>query len=320
MTPQEDSQQNVHAFFRGPLNRPEVIAHRGGGGEWPGETLFAFERALDAGADVLEMDAHATSDGHIVLMHNKTVEHTTDGRGKIKELTLAQIKELDAGYRWTADGFTFPFRSKPGPVPDDLRVATLEEVFERFKGRRTAVRLNVEIKQKSPSIAKRLYELIVKHGMEERVLVACGPGGPAREFREIAKGRVATSATVWEMIKFRWLKHIFGGKVEGLGYEAIQTSSTAFLLEVIFLTPEKPRRLAFITRGYLETARRFGLPVHGWTVNHPDEMARLTHLGVDGIITDYPTALVALLGRKRSDGEQQPAHSFQLKAAEGQLE
>jgi glycerophosphoryl diester phosphodiesterase len=297
MTPQEDSEESVPAFFRGASNRPEVIAHRGGGGEWPGETLFAFERALEAGADVLEMDAHSTRDGRLVLLHNKTLEQTTNGRGKVKEHTWDEIKNLDAGYRWTADGATFPFRTEPGrEVPPELRIARLEDVFERFKDRRPPVRMNVEIKQTSPSIAKALYDLIVKHGVEDSVLVACGRGGPMREFREVAKGRVATSATVWEMIKFRWLKHVFGGRVEGLGYEAIQTSSTAFMLELVFVT-KRPFRLPFITRKYLETARRFPVPVHGWTVNHPDEMARLIHLGVDGIITDYPSALLALLGR-----------------------
>jgi glycerophosphoryl diester phosphodiesterase len=299
MTSQGESERLVPPFFGGAANRPEVIAHRGGAGEWPGETVFAFERALAAGADVLEVDVHATRDGHLVLMHNKTLDHTTNGTGRIKKLGWDYIKTLDAGYRWTADGHTHPFRTAPGEVPEELRVPRLDDVLRRFKDRRPPVRLIVEIKQTSPSIAAPLDALIREHGMADRVLVASGRGRPLREFRALqpknVEDAIPTSASVFELLKFRTLNHILGLKSRALGYEALELAATAFVLDSLLPLV----RLPFITRRYCETAHGepFRLPVHAWTVNHPAEMERLIHLRVDGIITDYPSALLALLGR-----------------------
>src|SRR5687768_7270125 len=81
------------------VTRPLVIAHQGGDGVWPGDTMYAFEKAVEIGADVLEMDAHITKDGQIVLMHDEAVDRTTDGTGLIENLTLAEIKQLDAAYK-----------------------------------------------------------------------------------------------------------------------------------------------------------------------------------------------------------------------------
>ena len=86
-----------------------VIAHQGGDGVWPGDTMYAFEKAVEIGADVLEMDAHITKDGRIVLMHDEKVDRTTDGTGLIEDMTLDELKQLDAAYKWSNDdGQTFP--------------------------------------------------------------------------------------------------------------------------------------------------------------------------------------------------------------------
>jgi glycerophosphoryl diester phosphodiesterase len=81
------------------ISRPLVIAHQGGDGVWPGDTMYAFEMAVEIGADVLEMDAHITQDGQIVLMHDETVDDTTEGTGLIEDMTLAELKQLDAAYK-----------------------------------------------------------------------------------------------------------------------------------------------------------------------------------------------------------------------------
>src|SRR5215208_3873072 len=108
------------------ISRPLVIAHQGGDGIWPGDTMYAFEKAVEIGADVLEMDAHITKDRQIVLMHDEEVDRTTDGTGLIEDLTLAELKELDAAYRWSNDDDkTFPYRGK------GIQVPALEELFER---------------------------------------------------------------------------------------------------------------------------------------------------------------------------------------------
>ena len=102
-----------YLYYSGSLKYPLVIAHQGGDGLWPGNTLFAYQNAAKLGVDVLEMDIHITKDGKLVLMHDETVDRTTDGTGEIESMTLAELKQLDAGYSWTPDeGKTFPFRGQ----------------------------------------------------------------------------------------------------------------------------------------------------------------------------------------------------------------
>ena len=143
-------------------------------GQWPAETIFAFDQAKKLGADVLEFDIHSTKDGHLVLMHNATVNETTNGRGRINQMLLKDVKKLDAGYRWTAnDGRTFPFRGK------NIEVPTLEEVFKEFKNQR----MNIEIKQSEPSIVAPLCTLIEKHDMIDKVLIASFSNKDLESFR-----------------------------------------------------------------------------------------------------------------------------------------
>src|SRR5918911_2413731 len=85
-----------HKYFQRDAGRPLAIAHRGGAGLWPENTLYAFERASALGVDVIETDVHATRDGELVIFHDDGVERTTDGSGRVSSLTLAELKRLDA--------------------------------------------------------------------------------------------------------------------------------------------------------------------------------------------------------------------------------
>ena len=137
-----------HPFFAAAKNHPEVIAHRGGAGEWPAETKFACEQAVKVGVDVLELDVHLTKDRHLVLMHNETVDATTNGHGLIRNFTLARLKKLDAGYRWTADGGkTFPVSKKEDHGSDlegDLRSVSADAYEHRDEVVSSIARENVE--------------------------------------------------------------------------------------------------------------------------------------------------------------------------------
>jgi glycerophosphoryl diester phosphodiesterase len=250
--------------------RTEVIAHRGGGGEWPGETLYAFDHAERAGADVLEMDLHSTADGELVLMHNSTVDQTTNGTGKITELTLSQIKALDAGYRWSADGKSFPFRSHD-PL---ITVATLREVFENF----SHMRLNIEIKQKEPSIVRPFCDLIREFQMTDKVLVASFWDSAMDEFRATCPD-VATSASTPEAIEFFAFHNIAPSYRPAT--DAIQVRAEFAHLQIV--TPD-----------LVGDAHSLDLAIHAWTVNDPAEMQRLISVGADGIITDYPSTMLSL--------------------------
>src|SRR5215213_3619479 len=145
-----------------PKNWPVNFAHRGGAGIAPENTLEAFREGLRVGAGVLELDVHTTADGHIVVMHDPAVDRTTQGTGPVREMTLAELKRLDAGYRFTRDeGGTFPHRG------EGIRIPTLEEVYDEF----TEVPINVEIKGERPGIEEVVWRIIASAGAEERTLV-----------------------------------------------------------------------------------------------------------------------------------------------------
>ncbi|MGB7922991.1 MAG: glycerophosphodiester phosphodiesterase [Pyrinomonadaceae bacterium] len=257
-------------FFKKSTQSPEVIAHRGGGGHWPEETIYAFKQALDAGVDVLEMDVHQTSDDVLVLMHNPTIDQTTDGTGSIKELKYdPDIKRLNAAARW------------PSLKDEGITVPTLREVFEEFQNQ--DVRINIEIKQKEPSLVAPFCKMLRDYEMTDRVLVASGWNSVLHEFRRECP-EVATSASVLEIAEFQALDRVFNWDYRP-NTDALQWHSKLLL--------------PIITKRFVDKAHSLNLKVHAWTVNEPQEMERVRALGVDGIITDYPQTLLQLLGRMK---------------------
>lgn len=268
----------AHPFFH-DAPRVQVIAHQGGDGLWPSNTLYAFERALDLGVDVLEMDVHASQDGVIVLSHDETVERLTDGTGLIKEMTLAEIKELDAAYDWTpddvppADG-VYPYRGQGITIP------TLEEVFAAFP---TTTRMNIELKQQEPSIVAPFCNLLRQYGKEDEVLVASFHPDVMVAFRRECP-EVATSATEREILPFYILNQVLLSAV-------YRPSAHAFQV------PEYSAGRHVVTERFVQGAHAHNVQVHVWTVDEPEVMARLVALGVDGIITDRPDRLLELLER-----------------------
>jgi glycerophosphoryl diester phosphodiesterase len=263
-----------HPYFALSGRRPLVIAHRGGGGLWPENTLYAFERAANLGVDVIEIDVRLTSDGELVVMHDATVERTTDGQGSVAELTLIELQRLDAGHRWSADGGqSFPLRGR------GLRAPTLREVFERLP----RTRFIIEPKDGSSASVKRLCALILERGMGERALVGSFRHGALDEFRRACPG-VATSASAWEASQFLAL------------YRAGLASSYSPAMQALQL-PERAGAERVLTRGLIEAAHGRQLEVHAWTINDNADMRRLLDAGVDGIMTDYPDRLLELTAR-----------------------
>ena len=251
-----------------------VIAHQGGEELRPSNTMAAFQHTVDLGVDVLEMDVHGAKDGVLILMHDDTVDRTTDGAGAIKEMTLAEIKQLDAGYYWSADdGQTYPYRGQGIGVP------TLEELFVAFPNRR----MNIEIKQREPSIVESFCRLLTEYGMSDKVLVASFHPETMTEFRQNCPG-VATSMTESEIRLFFGLNLAFLGRLFDPPGEAFQV-------------PEYSGDTHVVTERFVRGAQRRHIVVHVWTVNDPVDMQRFIDMGVDGIITDRPDLLLALLGR-----------------------
>jgi glycerophosphoryl diester phosphodiesterase len=254
--------------------RPLVIAHRGGAGLWPENTLYAFEQAANLGVDIIEIDVRSTSDGTLVVMHDATLERTTDGAGHISEVSLAQLKRYDAGYRWSADGGkSFPMRGRGLVVP------TLEEVFTALP----EMRFNIEPKQDAPSITEPLCNLIRKRGMADRVVVASFSHAIMGEFRQTCP-EVATSATPLEVSRFLAMQKAGLDGAYSPPMQALQV-------------PEYIGGLRVLTRAFVEAAHGRNLQVHAWTVNDAQDMRRLIDLGVDGLMTDYPDRLMQLLAQ-----------------------
>jgi len=163
-----------------PKNWPVNIAHRGGAEIAPENTLEGFREGLSVGAGALELDVHTTADGHVVVIHDATVDRTTQSTGAFREMTLAEIKRLDAGYRFTPDGGeTFPYRG------EGIRIPTLEEVYDEF----VEGPINVEIKGERPGIEEAVWQVIEEAGARERTLVVSERHLPSAAFvRRLAAG------------------------------------------------------------------------------------------------------------------------------------
>jgi glycerophosphoryl diester phosphodiesterase len=261
-------------LFLAPLPVPLVIAHQGGDGLRPGNTLAAFENAVRLRVDMLEMDVQSSADGVLVLMHDSTVDRTTDGSGAVAGFSLAELQQLDAGYDWSLDGGqSNPFRGT------DVRVPTLQEVLTAFPD----MRMIIEIKQEAPALGMPLCTLLAAHNMQQKVLVAAFSAIAIADFRK-ACPQVATGASQREVATFYLLNLVFVGAAYSPPFSALQV-------------PERRSGLQLITPSFTSTAHLKQLHVHVWTVNETDDMRRMMDAGVDGIITDYPDRLLALLNR-----------------------
>jgi glycerophosphoryl diester phosphodiesterase len=257
------------------IQRPLVIAHQGGDGIWPGDTMYAFEKAVEIGADVLEMDAHITKDRQIVLMHDEQVDRTTDGTGLIENSSLAKLKELDAAYRWSNDDDkTFPYRGKGVQVP------TLEELFERFP----QMRYVIEIKLTQNPIDKPLCELIRKYNMQNQVMVASFHDEAMQTFRETCP-EIATSAARTEVRNFVLLGKLFLSGLIVPHYQSIQPP----------YDPKESLNIPIMTQGFIREAHAKNIKVEPWTVDDPELMKQYIEWGVDGVMTDRPDIMIEVL-------------------------
>lgn len=256
----------VSIYFDAP--RPMVIAHQGGDGLRPSNTLLAFQHAVDLGVHVLEMDVHRTADGALVLMHDATVDRTTDGSGPLAEMTLEAVKRLDAAYHWPYRGEAPPYRGR------GVRVPTLAEVVNRFP----EMRYNVEIKSDSAAAGRAVCEELGRLEATERVLVASFHDTAMDAFRGACPS-VPTSAQESDI---RWFYLLYRIGVAGWA------KPTAAAFQV----PTHSGGYDLSERTFLDAARENGLHVDYWTINDPNVMRQLIERGADGIITDRPDLLI----------------------------
>ncbi|HEX5724941.1 MAG TPA: glycerophosphodiester phosphodiesterase [Longimicrobiaceae bacterium] len=255
-----------HRYLAGA---PLLIAHRGGSALAPENTLLAFRRALEWwGADLLEIDVQPTRDGEAVVIHDETVDRTTDGSGPVSAFTVDELRRLDAGHRFTPDGgATFPCRGGAA------RLSTLREVLAALP----RARVNVEIKDGRAQPA--VWDTIHEAGAQHRVLVAAGKRANRSRFGAYAG---PTSASGEELYAF-YLHHLLHATpLHAPGVDAFQL-------------PERHGGRRVLSPRLVREAHARNVAVHVWTVDEESDMRRLLGWEVDGIITDRPDRLARVL-------------------------
>ncbi len=249
----------------------DVHAHRGGAGLAPENTLAAFRNALVMGVDALEMDLHVSADGEIVVIHDPTVDRTTNGRGFVRTMSLADLQRLDAGSRFNA-------RFAGERIPALRQV--LDTVRASGDGR---VRLNIETKYEAdvPSppadFEERVLRVIREAGMSDRVIIQ------SFHYPSLARVKALDPAVLTAALRLA-------------GDPAPDPLALVRGAQADIYSPS----VRLVTQTVIEALHRAGIPVLPWTVDNPAVMERLLEMGIgtfrgDGIITNYPDRLIQVL-------------------------
>ncbi|MBN2387160.1 MAG: hypothetical protein JXB85_09070 [Anaerolineales bacterium] len=244
------------------LPTPLVIGHRGASAHAPENTLAAFQLAVEQGAQAIECDVKLTGDGQVVILHDRTVDRTTDGRGELRQLSLAAVRELDAGVR-----FGEQFRGQ--------RVPTLSETLEAV-GQKTI--LNIELTNYATpfdDLVSKVVEQIRKFGLQGRVLFSSFFPHNLIKVRKLLPD-TPCGLLIWPEW-MGWWGRSFGFRSDI--YQALHPP------------------LGDVDQRLVQRVHAAGRRVHVWTVNAEADMKRMIGLGVDGIFTDDPLLLGRMLGR-----------------------
>ncbi|HKZ05967.1 MAG TPA: glycerophosphodiester phosphodiesterase family protein [Methylomirabilota bacterium] len=239
-----------------PPHRPLVIAHRGASAVAPEHTIAAFERALELGADGLQLDVHLSRDDQPVVIHDYTLERTTDGAGAVRALTVRELKRLDAG-RWFGGGF------------EGQRLQTLQEVLERFRER---TRFWIELRGGSalyPGLEERVVGLLEVYDVLARSLVQSDDVGALRMMRSLSR-----DIRLGMLVAYRRFDPVAD---LAPGLNAVCPSA------------------AMLGEAERTAIRAAGRECHVWTVNEPVLVDRLVEWRADGLITDRPELVRARL-------------------------
>ncbi|RII11926.1 putative glycerophosphoryl diester phosphodiesterase 1 [Streptomyces sp. YIM 130001] len=261
---------------------PQVVAHRGASQDAPEHTLAAYKKAIEDGADALECDVRLTADGHLVCVHDRRVNRTSNGRGAVSALELADLAALDFG-SWHAG--SAPDDAAEAPDWEDTSVLTLERLLELVSDAGRPVELAIETKHPTRwagQVEERLLLLLKRFGLDAPP--EDGPS-PVRVMsfsaRSLHRVRAAapTLPTVY-LMQFVSPRHRDGRlppgvRIAGPGIRILRNHP-----------------------GYVEKLQRAGNQVHVWTVNEPEDVDLCTRLGVDAIITNRPRSVLGRLGRR----------------------
>lgn len=260
-----------------PADKVYTIAHRGASGYAPENTLPAFELAMEMNTDAIELDIHLTKDQIPVVIHDETVNRTTDGKGYVKNMTLEQIKQLDAG-SWFNTMYPMFARDSYGGT----KVPTLDEVFETL-GKDT--NYIVEIKEPTPNsnIEALLNEAIIKYDLEHEVAVHSFSAASLRKLHRI-NPEIQLYQLIWN------------------DYAATRVSETYLKTVKSYAVGISPN-FQGISRAYVAQVKNFGLKVMPYTVNYQVNMDKAYLWGVDGVYTNFPDRFREVIETNRRNAQ-----------------
>ena len=250
--------------------RTLVIAHSGGDGLFPENTMLAYERSTQLGSDVIDVDVRLTADGVLVAIHDSNVGRTTNGTGAVKDFTFDEIQRLDAGYRWQ-HGEEFPYRGEGIVVP------SVEAILDRFP----TMLATLDLKDQRVELVEPVCELLRRMDRVESVYVGSDSGDQVRRFREVCP-ELRTSGTDEERQLMRAARD--AGDMSFVTHQLVGQPR--------YLSDDGTKR---ITAEYLKFSHRMGIAVLTWVVDDPEQLRELISLGVDGVYTRRPDVMIDLL-------------------------
>lgn len=219
---------------------------------------------------------HATRDGTVVVLHDDTVDRTTNGHGSVRAMDWQDVRRLDAGWQHGGPDGTHPHRGR------GVRIPALDELLAACPD----VPLNIEVKQRTPPIVERVLAVLDAHAARERTLLAAEHHDIMETIRRAAPD-VLTSFSATEVAEF--VGRLREGRWDGYGPAGVALQVPPAFGDVTIVSSES-----------VAAAHRIGLEVHVWTINDAAEMTRLLALGVDAIMTDDPATAAPVLARVRA--------------------
>ncbi|GKV66134.1 MULTISPECIES: glycerophosphodiester phosphodiesterase [Sporosarcina] len=235
------------------MKQPMIFAHRGASGQFPENTLPAFEEARKVGAAGIELDVQLTKDGQVVIIHDETLQRTTDGTGYVQDLTLQQIKKLDAG-SWFSPSFQHE------------SIPTLEEVFQWMKKDGNSLQVNIELKNNVihyKGLEEKVLALIEAYHLEERIILS--------SFNALSLQRVRMLHPTIET------GYLIAGKPDNAVWIANEIGANAIHCQPVYALSS-----------YADEAKKAGFPLRVYTVNRMEELEGLMEVGIDTVMTDEP--------------------------------
>ncbi|MBD8068057.1 glycerophosphodiester phosphodiesterase [Bacillus sp. PS06] len=251
---------------------PLVIAHRGGAGIAPENTLYAFKLSERLGVDAIELDVRLSKDHQLVVIHDHTVDRTTNGTGFVSDMTLEELKKLDAGYHLELENRGYAFRGR------GIQIPTLEEVFKEIKN----TPFVIELKDTDPRVEKKVAKLIKKYDIKKKVIVGSFNDDSIKRFAKSTDGKVPIGTGSKTLKYYVFLHKLHLDRIYPLKRSAVQI-------------PVKVGHIDLATERLINIIKERNIAIHYWTINDEKTMKELINLKVDGIITDYPNKMLRLI-------------------------